>query len=244
MKIYQLFGLIICISGVWVSCNNTSSDAQTSSPQIIEQISEDNTEFYAIGIDGRYMVEVVADDNKSYVIDGRPTDLANVIATVDKGRLTIRTAPNKSLEGEVTVKISANGLEGIRLNGDGRVKAENGTLHSETCTFMLAGSGEMDLAMSNIERVKCVISGSGEILLSGDCKELDVLLSGSGNLVAEDLEANEAKIKLIGSGECQIQVKDQLNATVTGSGNVHYKGDPQVEERISGSGKVIRMNNL
>jgi hypothetical protein len=73
-------------------------------------------------------------------------------------------------------------------------------------------------------------------------KELDtVVLSGSGNIEAPDLEAERFSVTISGSGDVEVGdlSADTLNVTISGSGNLDIAGG-QVEEQditISGSGK-------
>ena len=41
-----------------------------------------------------------------------------------------------------------------------------------------------------------------------------------------------------GSGSCKCNVTDNLEASVSGSGNITYIGSPKIDARVSGSGRV------
>jgi hypothetical protein len=53
------------------------------------------------------------------------------------------------------------------------------------------------------------------------------------------MEADHYSVKISGSGKCKINVGDSLEANISGSGSVYYKGDPdKIRSNVSGSGKV------
>jgi hypothetical protein len=47
-------------------------------------------------------------------------------------------------------------------------------------------------------------------------------------------------VRVSGSGEAVVNVADELDVDVSGSGGVQYIGDPTVAESISGSGDITR----
>jgi hypothetical protein len=60
--------------------------------------------------------------------------------------------------------------------------------------------------------------------------------------MAANLETNSCEVKITGSGDVEINVKDELNANITGSGNVRYKGNPgKVNSHSAGSGNVKKL---
>jgi hypothetical protein len=50
-----------------------------------------------------------------------------------------------------------------------------------------------------------------------------------------------ADVRIGSGGSATVRVQDHLSATINGSGNVYYLGDPIVESSISGSGGVVKI---
>ena len=49
----------------------------------------------------------------------------------------------------------------------------------------------------------------------------------------------EALTKVYGSGDATVRASEQLDASVTGSGDVHYSGNPpKVRKNVTGSGGI------
>jgi hypothetical protein len=86
------------------------------------------------------------------------------------------------------------------------------------------------------------ISGSGKLEASGTANEIKTSISGSGKVYASNLTVDKCEARITGSGDVEINVKSELDANITGSGTVSYKGNPShVNGHSSGSGKVRKM---
>jgi len=72
-------------------------------------------------------------------------------------------------------------------------------------------------------------------------EEQTISTTGSGVYRACDVETARADVRVSGSGNATIRVAETLKADLTGSGDVHYAGDPAVRQRTSGSGDVKRV---
>ena len=76
---------------------------------------------------------------------------------------------------------------------------------------------------------------------TGKADSQDIDISGSGSYEALDLESKEAEIDLGGSGKASVNVLDDLDVTISGSGSVQYRGNPTVIQDIRGSGEVRKL---
>lgn len=89
------------------------------------------------------------------------------------------------------------------------------------------------------------VSGSGDIINDGqiDTRILDVAVSGSGNVMLDDLKAERVKVTVSGSGDVKLAGSGKtadLNVAVSGSGNFRGIDFPaeDVDVKMSGSGNV------
>ena len=82
------------------------------------------------------------------------------------------------------------------------------------------------------------ISGSANMIMVGSAKNLNLKISGSGNLRAYNMPCDSARITISGSGTGQINVMKLLDVTISGSGDLVYKGNPSVTSHITGSGRI------
>ncbi len=83
------------------------------------------------------------------------------------------------------------------------------------------------------------ISSSGNLNIEdGKIEEQDVTLSSSGCYRARDLESLEADVRISSSGGATIYVRNYLKASLSSSGTLSYVGDPEVDQRLRGSGRI------
>lgn len=179
-------------------------------------------------------------NTQSLVLEG--DDLDEVTTEVSSGKLRIKRKGNNWgwNNDKVDVYITVKNLEGINLSGSGRVIGES-KFEAEDLDLSVSGSGNMDLDVfaANIESG---ISGSGSMDIAGVSDYHRVSISGSGKLDAQDMEVEKYKISISGSGSCRINVSKEIDANVSGSGNISYRGNPdKVYHHASGSGKIRKM---
>jgi len=141
---------------------------------------------------------------------------------------------------DLVVNITAKRIDGLKVSGSGKMIVKN-TIDTEDLYLAVSGSGRMELDVKSKD-TEVGISGSGKIYLKGSGDKMSVKISGSGKIRAEDFNVKEFKAAISGSGSCEIAVEDKIDARISGSGSVYYKGSPDhVNTSASGSGKVRKM---
>lgn len=147
------------------------------------------------------------------------------------------------------LKVSGSGSMKLDFEADGDVEADvSGSGEMEikgNCQGLdsdVSGSGRVSLSGRIENTADFAISGSGKIQANGSADFVKTNISGSGKVLASDLETNRCEVRISGSGDVEINVKNELNANITGSGSVYYRGNPnKVNANSAGSGKVRRM---
>ena len=134
------------------------------------------------------------------------------------------------------VHLKVKDLRSFRLSGAGTVES-NGRLGVEELDLRLSGAGRMALELQG-RRVRVRLSGAGSIELSGEAEEQEIQLTGAGSIDAERLASKRAQVRSSGAGECRLQVSETLEAALSGVGSVLYRGNPRVQSRISGVGRL------
>ena len=86
------------------------------------------------------------------------------------------------------------------------------------------------------------LAGSGKVRLAGKADKTEVAISGSADVDAPGMSAQEAEIAISGSGKAYVNVSKKLEIAISGSGSVRYKGNAIVEQSVSGSGRVSHEN--
>jgi hypothetical protein len=118
-----------------------------------------------------------------------------------------------------------------------RVRVQVGALEGVSVT----GSGDATVRGLTGPAFQAVVAGSGDVTLKGRVERVSVTVSGSGDVDAYGLEAKEARATCAGSGDVNVSASERVDATVTGSGYVNYRGNPKdVQRTVAGSGRVER----
>jgi len=161
--------------------------------------------------------------------------------------------------GEVRIEVTADD----NLIGHVRTRVENGTLKIDTSDgsyafrkgpevrvsvptlegITLAGSSDAKVAGVEAESFRAQVAGSADLTVAGTTQDLEAWVSGSGTLDLFDLEARNVTVRVSGSGDANVVALESLDAKVSGSGDVRYRGDPpRTNTSVSGSGTVTRRN--
>lgn len=101
----------------------------------------------------------------------------------------------------------------------------------------------VDLGLE-VTELEVQLAGAGLISLRGKANSQRLELSGAGNLSAFELESKACYIELSGFGSAQIFVTDNLEAEVSGVGNIRFKGDPRnIQREVTGLGDIARVTS-
>lgn len=141
--------------------------------------------------------------------------------------------------GSVKVEVDAQNEVNANVSGSGSMDLSGRCKSFET---NVSGSGRISLATNASDEANFRVSGSGKIEAQGTADIVKVSVSGSGKVLASNLEANKCDVHISGSGNVEINVKKDLDAQISGSGSVAYKGNPnRLNTSSTGSGKVRKL---
>lgn len=217
-----------------VGCN----DAVVGNGNIV-QVGREVPNFQDLSTKGSINVEIQPGENYTVKIVGDENIIPYVMTEVRNGTLEIYFQDKVSISrGNIKVMVSAPFLNNIETAGSGNISSTGIISNNQMITITSKGSGNADLQVY-APAIKLRGSGSGVFTLSGQTKDMDCVLSGSGDLDSKDLKAENVKVRISGSSNARLFAAADLSATISGSGNIFYWGNPALSEvKISGSGKV------
>ncbi len=108
----------------------------------------------------------------------------------------------------------------------------------------LTGSGNVEVLNSlRADELEVKVSGSGNVSVgSGSIRKMKVNISGSGSVEAYcDISVLDAKIS--GSGNFTANVGTNLFYNISGSGNIYYYGAPSLKGKKAGSGSLEQLED-
>ena len=109
--------------------------------------------------------------------------------------------------------------------------------------------GKRKVELSNLEKilfpddqiVKAEVTGAGSLSLRGYATSLDAVISGPGSINGFNCPLESAKVKVSGSGLCELNVTNNIDALVLGNGQIKHKGNTKTAtKKIYGAGTVDR----
>lgn len=173
---------------------------------------------------------VVADDNVEPLIE----------TLVDGDALVVRLKRDAgfSTRQPVFVKVEARAVQSVAMQGSGDFSSER--FKGDSLSLNLVGSGDVRLGQIEVRDLNVSISGSGDVRAAGRAEQQSWSVSGSGDVDARSLSGRKAKVSINGSGDVELGVLEELDAQLSGSGDLHYAGRPSVRQTVNGSGEVYR----
>lgn len=222
---------------------NTFANANTTSFN-----TEDRhlTGFSAISVAGSFDVYVTQGASESVKVEAPDDVIDRIITEVDGGVLKIYNKKNSNWNWswgnskKIIVYVSIKDVSAVSLSGSGDVFFKNG-LRANSLKLKLSGSGDLT-GKVDVKNLESSITGSGDITISGHAETSSVSVVGSGDFTGQNLATTNTTVKVAGSGDARINAADRIEASVVGSGDVHYTGSARnVSSSKAGSGSVSRM---
>jgi hypothetical protein len=234
-------GLVIFLCFIEIGYAFSSGDYEEGNRDIVTVDRTVSSPFENISIRGSGTVRIYqsAETKISLTIDSNLKEYINI--GVKNNTLIIEQKERTSLRPTVyIIDIYMPNIHELDIAGSGDFIFMN-NINTESLRLHITGSGNIEGAVE-CDELKVNISGSGDIELIGKVQELELSITGSGDFECEGLEVNNAKIRTSGSGDVKIYVVDSLEGTTFGSGDIMYRGEPEIIFNSSGSGKIRSRN--
>ena len=209
--------------------------------QTVKKEIREVTPFTSIVVMSRIDVQINYGNAKTIEVSGLENELPFVDAYVKDGVLYIAEKEKNKFKSKqpVTVTVTMTTFDAITATGSGTVRGSGDFTNDNAARITVSGSGNVELEFKRIEKLTVGISGSGDAILKGQTEKLTVATSGSGDVDAFELTTNKAVVAGSGSGDVNVTVNGPVEASLSGSGNVNYKGmATEIREHATGSGHV------
>ncbi len=156
--------------------------------------------------------------NSSYIeITSDENIIPLILSQVKNNRLFLSSKKNFWTQNAISIKLFVNQLDEIYINGSANLK-----MHHVSQNNMLL-----------------MINGTGDMNITGQVRQLQAEISGSGDMDLDGLQAQSAHVSISGSGDINVRASQSLNAAISGSGDINYSGRPQhLKKFITGSGDI------
>jgi hypothetical protein len=174
-------------------------------------------------------VTVHADDNVEPLVES--------VVEGDVLTLRLRHGTRLHTHAPTRVEVQFTKLDATKQAGSGDLAVYDAKSASLHCA--IAGGGDLALHHVQAGQLEVAVAGSGDVTADGQADEARFSVAGSGDVKASELAARKVAVHISGSGDARVQASDSLDARVSGSGDVAYRGHPHdVTRKVSGSGSV------
>jgi Putative auto-transporter adhesin, head GIN domain len=136
----------------------------------------------------------------------------------------------------VTVTITTPALSAAEITGSGDIRI--GAIHSDALSIAQNGSGDIDAPDVTLTRIAVTSGGSGRIRVGGTAEDASLRLSGSGEADLSTLTVKRADVSISGSGSLILEALEKVSGSISGSGDVRVTGGATCSVSSSGSGKA------
>ena len=138
--------------------------------------------------------------------------------------------------------ITTDKLSELSVNGNVDVTSTSTFTGEEYLKLEIVGAGDITLQV-NTPSVNAHIAGTGNMDISGETKDLKIMIDGQGDFNSKQLKAENVSVTINGTGDADVFASINLDVQISGSGDVSYLGNPQVKQHIAGAGKVEPAQN-
>jgi hypothetical protein len=200
-------------------------------------------DYESIEVLGSLDVELLRGKEGSIKIEAERNFLEYIKTNVKNNTLIIKVKKGYSLRPSIRKRIAITvpfeEISEVTLSGSGDVECTD-AIKTNHFYVSVAGSGDVNLHLIT-EKTTASVAGSGDIKLHGKTNYLEASVAGSGDITAYELMTNTADVLVAGSGDIRLFVIESLDASVSGPGDISYKGNPMnVEKSTVGSGDITK----
>ena len=198
------------------------------------------SDFKNVEVDGAAKVLVSQGDHSSVKLEGDENLLSYMEVSQEGDRVIIRERHGIHLvpTTDIKVYVSTKVYNQIKVSGAVDIIGQSKITNPEDLALSVSGAGDIKMDV-DAPRLSADVSGSGSVDLKGQTKDVDLDLTGAGHAHCYDLLAENTKVDISGAGDAEVFASVKLDATVSGAGNVNYKGNATtVNQHVSGAGSV------
>lgn len=217
----KLFFIMVAMMLATLACSVVSIGNNTviGSGKVASQTRSESG-FSSVMLEGSADVNVTFGPTESVVVEADDNILPLIETNAQNDQLIINTRSNTHIttSNPVRVTVTMKSLKGVTLSG----------------------SGNIDVSGLVGDNLLVDLPGSGNITITGTAESVNVSLPGSGSIYCDGLKTKSATVTLNGSGNIKVFASQSLEASIRGSGEIRYDGNPaKVNKSVTGSGSIM-----
>lgn len=210
---------------------------------VIKTATRQVSSFSQVHVSGNIDLYLTQDSTSAVSLETDENLLEYIEVFTEGDILVVKTKKGFNLSATKSIKahIAAPVYAGISASGSCDILTEEHIEQSSDIKIDLSGSSEVNMDIK-APKIAASLSGSGELSLKGETRDLKVHGSGSTGVKSTGLMAENVDLAFSGSGDAEVYASANLQVSVSGSADVKYTGNPAVKQSISGSGSVKKID--
>ena len=199
--------------------------------------------FTKIHSSGTADVVITSGSNCAVTVEDDDNLLPYLETNVEDGTLEIHYKDGVSVTNDhAKIYVTAPTLSEVATSGTSDISVSGLLQNPDKISFNTSGVGNIEGEV-DAPAIAVSISGAGSVKLNGRTKDFDCEISGVGHADCGNLQSENTTVSVSGVGYAHVFASVHLNATVSGTGSVHYRGNPQNPEiHTSGVGSITPEN--
>ncbi|EMB42098.1 DUF2807 domain-containing protein [Treponema denticola] len=228
---------LLCIC---ISCQSFSGSGEVIKGNgTIETKSFPQNNFNALSISGGWIADIRYSETFSIQIETDENIFPYLDVFLTGTTLNIGFKSGYSISPtQCKVSITMPALIKLQTAGSLTAVISSFNMPKDSMSIDISGSGNITARDITVNTLKVDVSGSGDFSATGKAENMIADISGSGDIKTTDFETEKADISISGSGSAKVWVTRHLKADIGASGSVRYKGNPVIETKSSGSGRI------
>lgn len=197
-------------------------------------------DFNRIYVNGSMKLNIIQSDKYSVMVTADDNVVNSILTPVKDGRLIIENRKHVN-NADIYINITTPTIKTIEIIGSTET-CISGKFNVHDIDIHLNGSGNfLCNEMESDGVVRFFTKGSTNVNVSGHVTSLACKCEGSGNIIADKLEAGNVTARLHSSGNVFVKTNGTLDVAISASGSLFYNGTPQkILKKIYGSGRVLQ----
>lgn len=189
---------------------------------------------------GELIIEQVGEARLS--VEAEPRLLPKILTTVESGVLRITFAEGGfSTTAPLRFRVGVRTLERLAMRGSG--DAHVGPMETSSLAVSLDGSVDAVFERLQTGTFDARLAGStGLTIEAGRSERQTVTITGSGDYRAGTFRTDDTRITIDGSADATVFAEQHVDARIAGSASLSVRGKARLEQQVSGSGSVERVN--
>lgn len=192
--------------------------------------------FSEIEVSGAYNIILSQDSVTSLMVETDSNLLDFIITRNEGSKLIIENNESLSPSKETNIYISTPNINAINISGASDIKSV-GHVYTERMLIVMSGASEIKLNLT-AKDLSFEVSGAAILKLSGEADNVTADISGAAEINAFELKTKNFSLSESGSGSADLYVTDKLVIDISGAATVRYKGNPEIDQEVSGAGHL------